>query len=101
MSQISKHYQSDRQFREDNIKEFLGDEGTVVFSTVLFDAKRQREYRYEVTDKAVLIVKAVEIDFIVTKMMARPSRIKKVWADAPKEIIEIAIENSRNPKRFA
>lgn len=101
MTQISKHYQRDRQYRENNIKEFLGDEGKVVFSTIMYNDKKQKDYRYEITDKAVLIVKATDADFIITKMLARPSRIKRVWADAPKEVMEIAIANARNPKRFA
>lgn len=101
MTQISKHYQRDRQYRESNIKEFLGDEGKVVFSTIMYNDKKQKDYRYEITDKAVLIVKATDADFIITKMLARPSRIKRVWADAPKEVIEIAIANARDPKRFA
>lgn len=101
MTQISKHYQRDRQYRENNIKEFLGDEGKVVFSTIMYNDKKQKDYRYEITDKAVLIVKATDADFIITKMLARPSRIKRVWADAPKEVIEIAIANARDPKRFA
>ena len=101
MTQISKHYQRDRQYRENNIKEFLGDEGKVVFSTIMYNDKKQKDYRYEITDKAVLIVKAIDADFIITKMLARPSRIKRVWADAPKEVIEIAIANARDPKRFA
>lgn len=101
MTQISKHYQRDRQFRENNIKEFLGNEGKVVFSTIMYNDKKQKDYRYEITDKAVLIVKATDADFIITKMLARPSRIKRIWADAPKEMMEIAIANARDPKRFA
>ena len=101
MTQISKHYQKDRQYRENNIKEFLGDERKVVFSAVMYNDKKQKDYRYEITDKAVLIVKATDADFIITKMLARYSRIKRVWADAPKEVIEIAIANARDPKRFA
>ena len=101
MTQISKHYQKDRQYRENNIKEFLGDEGKVVFSTIMYNDKKQKDYRYEITDKAVLIVKATDADFIITKMLARPRRIKRVWADAPKEVMEIAIANARDPKRFA
>ena len=67
----------------------------------MYNDKKQKDYRYEITDKAVLIVKATDADFIITKMLARPSRIKRVWADAPKEVIEIAIANARDPKRFA
>ena len=61
MTQISKHYQRDRQYRENNIKEFLGDEGKVVFSTIMYNDKKQKDYRYEITDKAVLIVKATAL----------------------------------------
>lgn len=95
----SKHYQRDRKFREDTIKELFGEEGKVVYSVVMFDEKRGKEFKYEITENAVLIVRATDRDFIITKMLARPSRITRVWKDAPKEIIEIAIANARDPKR--
>lgn len=97
----SKHYTKDRKFREDTIKQLFGDEGKVVYSAILFDEKRGKNFLYEVTENAVLIVKATDKEnFIITKMLARPSRIKRVWENAPKEILEIAIQNAKDPKRF-
>lgn len=100
-TELSKHYINDRAYREDTIKKYLGDEGTVIFITTAYDKKRKARYRYEITDKAVLIVKLADNSKIITKMMARPSRIKKYWWFAPQEILDIACENSRNPERFA
>lgn len=95
----SRHYTNDRVKRANVIAE-VG-EGTVVYTTIIFDEKRKRNYKYEITDNAVLIVKATDVEMVITKMLARPSRIKKVWADAPKEIIEKAIIYSRNAKYYA
>lgn len=98
----SKHYTEERQFREDNIKKFLGEEGKVVFEIVKWDSIRKNYFLYQITENAVLIVRATDKkDFIITKMLARPSRIKRVWEDAPMSIIRIAIENSKDSRRFA
>lgn len=100
-STISKHYTENRQFREQTIQELFGNEGKVIYSIIKFDEKRRKNFLYEITENAVLIVKATDRDFIITKMLARPSRIKRVWTDAPKEILKIAIQNAKDPKRFA
>lgn len=98
----SRHYTKDRQYRENAIKEFFGEDGNVVFETVKYDEKRKKFFLYQITENAVLIVKATDKkDFIITKMLARPSRITRIWEDAPQNIIKIAIANARNPKRFA
>lgn len=95
----SKHYTETRKRRENAIKK-IG-LGKVVFTTVKYDYKKHRHFKYEITDTAILIVKATdEEDFIITKIIARPSRITKYWEDAPQEIIELAIKHSRQGYTF-
>lgn len=89
----SAHYHFERKERNELINR-IG-EGTVVYTTVVFDSKRGRNFRYEITDNAVLIVKAMDADVIITKMIARPSRIRRYWAEAPQELILKSVEYTR------
>lgn len=90
----SRHWKEDRKRRANAIAQ-IG-EGNVVFSCVKFDRKRNRSYKYEITDNGILIVKSLDRkDFIVTKMIARPSRILQYWEDAPQNIIMIAVNHTR------
>ncbi len=70
-------------------------EGTVVYTTIKYDEKRQRNYLYEITDTAMLLVKSEDGTFLVTKMIARPKRILQYWEDAPETIIKLAVEHTR------
>lgn len=97
----SKHYMKDRKYREEAIKKYFGGEGKVVFETVKYDENRKNYYLYQITENAVLIVRATDKDLIITKMLARPSRIKKYWENPTEEILKKAIANARDPKRFA
>lgn len=91
---ISYHYTYKRQERNTLLNE-VG-EGKVVYRTIQFDQKRNRNFIYEITDNAVLIVRAVDRqDLIITKFFARPSRIRQYWQDAPKEIIMLAIAHTQ------
>lgn len=93
MTRVSRHYTNDKVDRQKAIEE-IG-EGKVIYTCVQFDEKRQQNFRYEITDTAILIVKAEVEEFIITKIIARPSRIKRYWADAPKEIVMLAVEHTR------
>lgn len=94
MERTSYHYRKDRQRREDLIQEIgLGE---VVYTTTQYSEKRGRTYLYEVTTNAILIVKSVDIpDFVVTKIVARPSRLLQYWENPPQEILDKAILHSR------
>lgn len=90
---VSRHYTEDRTERQ-MVIDCIG-EGTVVYTTLQYDEQRGRTYRYEITDNAILIVKDERNTKIITKMIARPSRIRRYWADAPQEIIMIAVKHTR------
>lgn len=91
---ISRHYQEDRARRERAIEKIgLGE---VVHTVVMYDEKRKRSYLYEITTTAVLMVKSADREnFLVTRYPARPSRIKKYWKNAPREIIELSVAHTR------
>lgn len=93
-TELSYHYRTERVERNNNVLK-VG-EGKVVHTTVQFDPKRNREFIYEITDTAMLIVRACDRpELVITKMVARPSRIKRYWADAPKALIELAVAHTR------
>lgn len=89
----SDHYTKYRQERQNTIEQ-IG-EGTVIYSIVKYDEKRKRNFRYEITDNAILIVKDEKEDYIITKMIARPSRLKAYWENVPKNLVMIAVEHTR------
>ena len=89
----SLHYTYEKVERQELIKQ-IG-LGKVIHSCEQYDTKRGRMFRYEITDTAVLIVKNIENTYIITKMIARPSRIRKYWDNAPDEIIELAVKHHR------
>lgn len=89
----SNHYVEERIKREQLIAR-IG-EGQVVYTTVVYHEKKHRHFRYEITDNGILIVKAFDEDIIITKMIARPNRLKQYWADCPTEIIMIAVDHVR------
>lgn len=78
MTKTSKHYTEDRIQRALTIEE-IG-EGTVIWETIQWDSRRKKFFLYQITDNAILIVKATDkADFIVTKIIARPNRLKQYW----------------------
>lgn len=90
----SKHYEEFRKDRALAIA-YIG-EGKVIHSTVMEDLKRGKSYQYDITDKAILIVRATDDpDYIITKYPARPSRIHRYWADAPKWLIKLSVKHTR------
>lgn len=101
MTLTSRHYTDERQEREKAILKIgLGD---VIHAEVHFDKSRNRSYRYEITSTAILIVKALDRDLIVTKYPARPSRIKKYWTEesaARQNVLAKSYENTQRGLTF-
>lgn len=93
MKEYSRHYTNDRKERDRLIHE-VG-MGTVIFSTIQYDEKRGKKYLYQITDTAILIVKATDRNLVITQMVARPSRIRRYWKNAPQELIDLAIAHTR------
>lgn len=92
---LSRHYTRDNVDRQKAIINEIG-LGTVIYKTVYFDERRNRNYIYEITSTAIMVVRAYdEPSLIITRYPARPSRIKRVWQDATDEIIELSVKHTR------
>lgn len=96
MTNISAHYRNDRLIREKVIKA-IG-EGNIV-KAVRWDRGHPNGAEiHKVTDTGIIIIYNERTGKLVTKIIARPNQIRRYWRDgnAPKEIINKAIEHSRN-----
>lgn len=93
MAVYSDHYVNYRSERKNLIDE-IGI-GNVVYTTMQYDEKRERYFRYEITDNAILIVKDKQEDYIITMFIARPSRLKRYWADCPHDIIMKSVKYTK------
>ena len=89
----SKHYEIYRKER-DNLIQTIG-EGEIIYETISYEERRHRSYKICITDNCVLMVKALDREYVITKYIARPSRIKQYWAEAPSWLIEKSIEYAR------
>ena len=88
VKEMSKHYSIYRNYREKRIAA-IGGLGKVVFREQLFDAKRQHDYIYEITNNSILSIYSVEVEgYMITRMIAKPKRILQYWENCPKEILE-------------
>lgn len=90
----SYHYIYERSERERVIQEVIG-MGEVVYTTIQRDPKKNRDYKYEITSTGILTVWALDKNYVVTRMIARPNRLKQYWADCPNEIIMLAVSHCR------
>lgn len=90
----SNHYTNERRDRNKLINE-MG-EGKIVYTVIKFDEKRQRNFIYEITEKAIIIIRACDDkELIITKYPARPSRLHQFWENPPQSVLEYAIMYSR------
>lgn len=89
----SRHYETQRNDRNLLIG-FIG-EGKVIYETTCFDKKRNKNFRYQITDNAILKVLDEKDDYLITKMVARPSRILRYWKDAPEWLIMKSVDYTR------
>lgn len=89
----SRHAREDHKRRRKAIEE-MGI-GEVVATTVKYDSKRKRYYYYEVSTNAILTVKAMDADIVITRMIARPGRLKAYFDNLPQEVWDKAIAHAK------
>ena len=90
----SKHYEIYRKKR-DALIQTIG-EGEIIYETISYEERFHRSYRICITDNCILMVKPLDKeDYTITKYIARPSRIKQYWAEAPDWLIEKSVEYAR------
>lgn len=95
MNNFSQHYQNERSERERFIKEFVG----------LGEEKYAFEYNYNgtkqihrLTDTGIINVYNREGDYLITRLVARPQQIKRLFESrgerAPRELVTLAHEHN-------
>lgn len=95
MNNFSQHYQNERSERERFIKEFVG----------LGEEKYAFEYEYNgtkqihrLTDTGIINVYNREGDYLITRLVARPQQIKRLFESrgerAPRELVTLAHEHN-------
>lgn len=95
MNNFSQHYQNERSERERFIKEFVG----------LGEEKYAFEYDYNgtkqihrLTDTGIINVYNREGDYLITRLVARPQQIKRLFESrgerAPRELVTLAHEHN-------
>ena len=91
----SNHYKTDRQARESLIQQ-IG-VGTIIKTVKLDKGHKNGPEIHKITNTGIIIIYNAKTNKMVTKLIARPAQIKRYYKDgnAPKELIEIAIEHTR------
>ena len=92
---ISEHYQDERLSREELIKR-IG-EGQVVKTKIIDRGHPNGAELHCVTDTGIIIIYNVITGIMVTKLIGRPSQIKRVYGEerVPTAIWQLAIEHQR------
>ena len=90
----SKHYSTDRQTREEIIRQ-LGT-GEVVDRFTVDRGHRNGPEIHELTTTGIINIYNKRTNKLVTKLIARPAQIKRYYeaGKAPKELIKKAIDNT-------
>ena len=82
---VSKHYKDKRYEREILIKKYLNGDGKVIRSFIVDRMHPKGAEIHSVTDNGVIIIRNLRSGKIVTKLIARPQQIKKLYNSVNKE----------------
>lgn len=91
----SKHYREDREAREAAIKA-IG-YGKVVKVVTVDKGHRNGPEVHMVSTTGIVTIFNQRTGKLVTRLIARPAQVRRYWEDgnAPREIVEIAIQHAR------
>lgn len=91
----SKHYMTDRQRREEIIKQ-IG-KGTEVKRVVLDKGHKNGAEIHVISSTGIVTIYNQRTKKLITKLIARPGQIRRYWKneEAPKELIQIARQHQR------
>lgn len=98
----SKHYNEDRQRREDLIQK-IG-YGTTVKTVIIDRGHRNGPEIHEISDTGIITVYNERTKKLVTKLIARPGQIRRYYKEneiIPKNLLQIAKEHQRMAFNYA
>jgi hypothetical protein len=94
---VSKHYNTKRYNREKFIEECFNDDGHIIDGFIVDKGHPRGAEVHSITDKGIIIVHNLNSGVLVTKLIARPNQIKRVYRAkgqyAPRWLLDIAYEN--------
>ncbi len=85
---VSKHYKSERYRREKFIDKYLNGGGKVIDSFIVDNHHPNGLERHDVTENGIIVVYNVKSNRLVTKLIARPQQIKRLYHNSGKVVPE-------------
>lgn len=98
----SKHYNMDRQRREDLIQK-IG-YGVIVKTVVVDRGHRNGPEIHEISDTGIITIYNEKTKKLVTKLIARPGQIRRYYKEneiIPKNLLQIAKEHQKLAFNYA
>lgn len=96
---VSKHYKTKRHKREKFIKEHLHGDGEVIDSFIVDNGHCKGIERHEVTSNGLIIIYNNSSNLLVSKLIARPQQIRKLYKTKnkapPKWLIKLALHHQK------
>ena len=91
----SSHYENDRAYRE-HIILTIG-EGKKIGEVIVDRGHKNGAERHVITDNAIILIYNYRTGRLVTKLVARPSQIRRYFRDgkAPKWLLDIAYKHTQ------
>ena len=81
---VSKHYKNKRYMREKFINEYLNGGGKVIDSFIVNKGHPKGLERHCVTENGIIIVYNLRTNKLVTKLLARPNQVVKLYRNSGK-----------------
>lgn len=94
----SLHYDNDRYYREMFIYNYLGGNGKIIDTFIVDKKHKNGKELHCVTNNGLIIIYNVNTQKMVTKLIARPWQIKRLYMhtkkNPPKELLELCREHN-------
>lgn len=94
MENQTNHYKNKRHKREKFIEKYLYGDGKIIDSFVVDRCHKNGLEKHCVTDTGLIIVYNLESKKLVTKLVARPAQIKRLYQsvnrNAPRWLLDLA-----------
>jgi hypothetical protein len=82
---VSKHYKNQRHKRENFINKHLNGDGNVIDSFIVDKGHAMGLERHDITDTGIILIYNVTSEKLVSKLIARPTQIKRYYRDSGKK----------------
>ena len=81
----TNHYNKKRRKRERFINRYIGGDGNIIDSFIVDKGHKNGEEIHYITDNGIIVICNKESGKLITKKIARPNQIKKLYNGAGRE----------------